>query len=1119
MATTHFFTLPILWWIMGILCPLSSANAYNHYANPIITNSSEAFTMFPDFNPNAGFDQQLCNVTTTQLIGSSTGGLGLWSTESEAIVHPITGAVQNMTPGNCYIFVWTVTDGIDSETDDVQICIDEQPAVSAGVNQQTCDLSILLNGNTPTLGTGEWTEASNLGASIQNPNLNTTLVSNLQGGNIYQFVWSISNGLCTSRDTVSIVVDENILVVDAGENQELCNLNSTTLSGTTNLGTGAWSTTDPIATVDPILGIASGMVPGNCYSFQWFVVEGTCSAIDEVEVCVFEPVPTFAGPDQNICSNNTVLNANTPVLGTGTWSVITAGGSILIENPSSPSTTISNLQGGFTYELAWTVANGACVAQDNITIVVDANPLEIDAGSNQQLCSVNTTTLTGSNNSGFGVWTTLSAASVNPITGQAFGMVPGNCYTFTWTVVDGTCVGEDEVEVCIDEPTFAFAGSDQQACAPTAQLSGNIPPIGFGEWTQVSGSPSIITEPNNPFSTVTNLEGSTLYEFVWTAMNGGCIDRDTVVLDVDANNIIADAGLDQMICGENSTTLIGTTNIGTGAWSTNEVGVTVSPISGLVSGMEVDNCYNFIWNVTDGTCTASDTVEVCVYAPPVAAVGGDIPVCATTATLIADIPTVGTGQWFVNPSEGVVIENPFSPSTTASNLEDDTNYELVWLVTNGGCTASDTLNILVDLELVLIEIQESASICDEETTTLGVSHNIGAGLWSTDSDAIVNPVTGEVSGMQPGNCYNFVWTVTYGVCSQTSDVDICVDEFEEAAPAGNDQTICTNSTQMQAQPPSVSTGIWTVLSGGTATFTDPTNPTTFVTNLEQGQYEMLWTISNNSCVSIDTVLIDVVLLEADAGEDQIVCSDSTQLEGELPSQGVGQWSLISSPGALFDPNNPTTTVDLLQDNTSYEFVWTVTDGTCTTHDTVQISTNFNLITINAGENQQLCDASTSIVTGTISGGLGVWSTTSTANIDPQTGLISNLENGNCYTFTYTVTNNYCILADEIEVCVEAEPTANAGSDQTICSTTTELNANVPTVGTGIWTLSNGGNAIIDFPTDPNTTLSNLSDGVSYELIWTVTNSFCTATDTVEVFVDYDLITVNAGENQELCGVT
>ncbi len=1110
-------TLPILWGITGILYPFLLSNAHITCFPPFLLDKNEVFIALPDFNPDAGFDQQLCNTTTAQLFGTSTGGIGLWSTESGAIVHPITGEVQNMVPGNCYTFTWTVTDGVDSETDEVEVCIDEQPAISAGTDQQTCNSTVLLSGNIPTLGTGTWSEISGLGANIHKPSLNTTLVSNLEEGNIYEFVWTITNGTCSTQDIVAIIVDENLLEVDAGSDQELCNVNTTILNGTTNLGTGAWSTTGT-ATVDPITGNVSGMVVGDCYTFQWFVVDGTCTATDEVEVCVFDPVPTFAGPDQNICSNTTSLSANTPVLGIGEWSIVSGGANITIEAPNSPSTTISNLQGGLSYELAWTVSNGACQAQDIINIVVDANPLEIDAGSDQLLCSVNTTTLIGSNNSGFGVWTTLSSATINPITGEAFGMTPGSCYTFTWTVVDGTCVGEDEVEVCIDEPTFAFAGADQQACAPSTQLSGIVPPIGVGEWSQVNGLPATITDSLNPTSTVVDLMGNNLYEFVWTATNGSCIDRDTVVLDIDVNGIVADAGPDQVICDSNTTMLNGSTNLGVGAWFSNNIGVTVNPISGLVSGMEVNNCYDFVWNVTDGSCIASDTVEVCVYEQPFAAVGGDIPICATSTTLTADIPTVGTGQWFITPSEGVVITDSFSPSTTVSNLQDETEYEIVWMVTNGGCIASDTLHIAVDFELVIIEIQENTSICDTDTTTLEATHNIGAGLWHTDSDAIVNPVTGEVSGMLPGNCYNFEWTVNFGACSQTSDVEVCVDIFETAEPAGNDQLICINSTQMEAQIPTLGTGLWTVLNGGNAVFADPTNPTTIVTDLEHGQYEMLWTVSNGSCNSADTILVDVVLLESNAGVDQTVCTSSTQLAALPPIQGTGQWVLISSPGALFDPNSPTTSVDLLQNNTLYEFVWTVTDMGCVARDTVQILVDFDLLTLNAGADQNICGVTTTTLNGTQSSGTGLWSTTSNATIDPNTGEVSNMESGTCYTFTYTVTDNLCTLTDEVEVCVESMPIADTGLDQNICNTETTLNALQPNIGTGTWTLVNG-NATIAEPNNPNSTLTNLMDGNTYELIWTVTNGFCTEADTVQILVDFDLLTFDAGADQNICGVT
>jgi hypothetical protein len=100
-------------------------------------------------------------------------------------------------------------------------------------------------------------------------------------------------------------------------------------------------------------------------------------------------------------------------------------------------------------------------------------------------------------------------------------------------------------------------------------------------------------------------------------------------------------------------------------------------------------------------------------------------------------------------------------------------------------------------------------------------------------------------------------------------------------------------------------------------------------------------------------------------------------------------------------------------------------------------------------------------------------------------------------------------------------TANAGLDQSICGgTSATLDANTPTVGSGLWSVSGAGGTVV-FPTVPNS-LFNGTNGSSYTLTWTISNGGCTSSDNVEVafpllpetpvaFVDYDAI-VCQGDN-------
>lgn len=77
--------------------------------------------------------------------------------------------------------------------------------------------------------------------------------------------------------------------------------------------------------------------------------------------------------------------------------------------------------------------------------------------------------------------------------------------------------------------------------------------------------------------------------------------------------------------------------------------------------------------------------------------------------------------------------------------------------------------------------------------------------------------------------------------------------------------------------------------------------------------------------------------------------------------------------------------------------------------------------------------------------------------------------------------------------------ANAGSNQNICNNAASINANIPTVGAGMWSVISGNGNIVNV-NDPTTGINNLSLGENI-LRWTIINGSCTSSfDEVSIFV-------------------
>ncbi|MCX6273489.1 MAG: hypothetical protein NTU44_20150, partial [Bacteroidetes bacterium] len=92
-----------------------------------------------------------------------------------------------------------------------------------------------------------------------------------------------------------------------------------------------------------------------------------------IKNCVFPlPSQSYAGSDQTLSVTTTTLAGNTPLSGTGTWSLISGSGGTIAEvgNPVSVFTGIA----GNTYTLIWTI-NTACASSIDTVVLIFNNTI------------------------------------------------------------------------------------------------------------------------------------------------------------------------------------------------------------------------------------------------------------------------------------------------------------------------------------------------------------------------------------------------------------------------------------------------------------------------------------------------------------------------------------------------------------------------------------------------------------------------------------------------------------------------------------------------------------------------------------------------------------------------
>ena len=459
---------------------------------------------------------------------------------------------------------------------------------------------------------------------------------------------------------------------------------------------------------------------GGQYSYWVTESIGACaSAPSEISFEIFDtpaPVPD-AGKDTVICADSYRLQGNTPVIGTGVWT--TTGGAV-IDDPSNPTTMVSNVDPGPNL-FRWTLSNGPCVSVDEVIITRDLQPGPAAAGPDRSFCDNSTATLQGNNpsNDGTGTWTIASGSviinSIHQHNSQV-NDIAGGVNNLVWTIRSryGACLTtSDTITILRDlTPDPANAGPDRGVCDSVSVYLAALPATsgGNGIWTVLSGG-GIISDPAADTSLVSNLSFGT-NRFRWTVSSeyGICSgSQDDVIISRDEAPAPAFAGLDQALCNAVTSPLgANMATVGTGTWSvvTNPSGI--NPVFGpdihnpnatlqILPGNE--GLYEIAWTIVNLSCRTSDTLVVDFGIPvPPADAGPSDSVCGTTATLNGNNAGKCTGTWSKISGTGSVefIPGPHSPGTLARiSAGEEGWYAFEWRITSGSCPPSaDTVFIL-----------------------------------------------------------------------------------------------------------------------------------------------------------------------------------------------------------------------------------------------------------------------------------------------------------------------------------------------------------------------------------------------------------------------------------------
>ncbi len=163
------------------------------------------------------------------------------------------------------------------------------------------------------------------------------------------------------------------------------------------------------------------------------------------------PTPANAGPDVIVCDPVYTMQGNNPVVGAGSWTVVS--GSATIDDPANPNANLSQIgQGVNIFE--WTVTGTCQTSSDQVT--VEFQLLILDAGSDVTISDGEQVLLQATNDRnepGTYSWSPTTWLSDPNIADPVATPLQTTTYTVTFTNQDG-CTTTDDITITVDTPNM-----------------------------------------------------------------------------------------------------------------------------------------------------------------------------------------------------------------------------------------------------------------------------------------------------------------------------------------------------------------------------------------------------------------------------------------------------------------------------------------------------------------------------------------------------------------------------------------------------------------------------------------------------------------------------------------
>jgi len=556
--------------------------------------------------------------TNQGIVFWTTSGTGSFS-NSTSLTTTYTPSENDCNNGGCTLTITAYPKsncGGDPIYDDVELTI-VNFSIEELNDYSICENNVVeLSAVTHFCDNIVWTTSGD-GTFSDNSNPVTTYTpgpQDIANGTVILTIFGFNSSSPDPVSQQSTVTISHLPVVNAGNDQLICNGETCSLSGTVSYsnfyhwstsGNGTFTNSNALVTnyIPGTQDIANGSVTLTLTANSISPCSGTVS---DNMLLTISTLSVSAGNNQSILIGSTTTLNGTVTGGSGNYTYSWTPANLVI-NPTDATTQTVGIFENTTFTLTVTDANYGCSNSATVSISVEGQLLSIETNATETvLCKGEPTTISvtaynGDETNYSYSWTSNPAGFTS--NNASFTVTPNVTTTYTVIVTDGISTQTDDVTITVNEPPITEAGDDIAIYnGETATLNGSV--TGNSNSYSYLWSPAeYLDDPTIPNPTTIPLSSSVVFTLTGTDIETGCQSTDfmTVIITGDPLSISEVTATPNVMClGESATLLViatGGSETYTYSWISEPSGFTSDSQSPIVTP---ETTTTYIVTVSDG---------------------------------------------------------------------------------------------------------------------------------------------------------------------------------------------------------------------------------------------------------------------------------------------------------------------------------------------------------------------------------------------------------------------------------------------------------------------------------------------------------------------------------------